>query len=174
MRLERFHSSSVAEKHAASDVLLSDDVYRSRFEVTVASLRYWVPQIKDVARVEDVSTDDYFRLTVMPEIVNACPFELLLRADQHHDWSIGGETYEDLKVTSFDSFLAMVDAIAAGRVLQRRWFSAATGTERRIETIVTLADGRIWLDGRTLPGAPAHEINGALTRADHHFVPYHR
>lgn len=154
--------------------MVSDDVYRSRLELMVASLRYWVPQIKDVARVETVEADDYFRLTVAPGIFNACPFELVLRSDQHHDWSIAGETYEDLKVTSFDTFLPMVEAITEGNVVQRRWFSAVTGTERRVETIVTLEDGRFWLDGRTLPGAPAHEINGALIRLDHQFVPYHR
>lgn len=153
--------------------MLPDDVYRSRLESVIASLKYWVPGIADVARVEVADTPDFYRLSAAPKLAKACPFELIVRADQHYDLQIAGESYVDRATQSLDMFLILVQAIADGRVVQRRWVSLATGTLRRIETIIALKGGAIWQAGRDIAG-PTDLADEAVESHDVHFLPYHR
>lgn len=153
--------------------MIADDVYRSRLQATIASLRYWVPTIADQAHVEQVDGHQAWKLSVRPNDHPACPFELVLRTDQHYDIAVAGETFEDLPVQSLDAFLPLVEAIAAGRVVQRRTESVMTGAPLSVETRVMLKDGSIWSQRRDLP---AHARIAAAETAvhDRHFIPYRR
>lgn len=153
--------------------MVAEDVYRSRLQVTIAALRSWVPKIADDARVEQTEGHDFWKLSVTPSVAGACPFELMLRADQNFDLLIAGEIFEDQPVSSLDLFLPLVDAIADGRVILRHRESLATGAPISLETRVTLADGRVWSKLRTLPGGQLIR-GGELAVRDRHFVPYRR
>ncbi len=70
-------------------------------------------------------------------------------------------------------FQPMVEAISEGRVVHRRWQSANTGLETRIETIVDLGDGQVWVGEHTPNGQIPH-ADGEMVSEDHHFLPYRR
>jgi hypothetical protein len=151
--------------------MLSDEAYRSRLRAKIASIRYWAPQINDVAKIEESETPEYWKLAVVPRVPGACPFEVILRADRHYGVVIDSETYEDLPITSFNDFLPLVEAIAEGRVVQSRWISAATGRPEAVQTTVSLEPGRDWCNGTDLDRVAASEGH---VRHDHHFLPYRR
>lgn len=154
--------------------MLPHDVFRARLDQTIASISYWVPSIADVADVEQVHDESYWRLKVTPKVANACAFELVLRNDQKFDLMIAGEVYEDRPIEVVEAFLPLVDAVARGNVEQHHWTSTATGTERGLETRVTLADGRIWRDGRPAEFlARAAHTDGTELQV-RRFLPYRR
>ena len=154
--------------------MLPDDVYRAQLQATITALRYWAPSIADAARVDEAESTDFWRFTVAPLLANACPFELILRGDQHYDISIAAESYENRPIASFDIFLPFAAAIAEGRVVQRRWISRLTGIERSVETLITFGDGRIWREGQgQVSDLPPLEDDGTELR-EHQFLPYRR
>lgn len=153
--------------------MLSDDVYRSRLEAAIAGLRYWVPTVFDVARVSESEGAGYWKIAVEPHAAHACPFELVLRADQRHDFVVAGEVFEDLPTKSLDVFVPLATAIAEGRVVQCHWRSAATGVESAVETVIYLADGREWSSAH-MRNSFANEHPDAVIATQRHFVPYHR
>ena len=154
--------------------MLPDDVFRSRLQATITALRYWAPSIADAARVEETEAGDYWKLIVTPMVPSACPFELILHADQRYDIAIADETYESRPIDSFDWFLPFAEAIAEGNVVQRHWISRLTGLERSVETLVTLPNGGIWRESR---GAnhrmPTLDDDGTELR-ERRFLPYRR
>jgi hypothetical protein len=154
--------------------MLPDDVFRSRLQATITALRYWAPSIADAARLEETEAGDYWKLIVTPMVPSACPFELILHADQRYDIAIADETYESRPIDSFDWFLPFAEAIAEGNVVQRHWISRLTGLERSVETLVTLPNGGIWCEGR---GAnhrmPTLDDDGTELR-ERRFLPYRR
>ena len=154
--------------------MVADDVYRSRLQATIAALRYWVPTIADAARIEQTEGHDFWKMSVTPAVTAACPFELMLRADQHFDIVIAGEMYEDQSVASLELFLPLVDAIAAGRVIQRRTEAWRRAPALAVETRVSLADGSTVVAGRGVcPEANSIAADDAAIR-DRHFLPYRR
>ena len=83
-------------------------------------------------------------------------------------------SYESRPIESFDWFLPFADAIADGQVVQRHWISRLTGLERSVETLVTMAGGSIWRDGRgASPRMPTLEDDGTELR-ERRFLPYRR
>ncbi len=153
--------------------MLPDDVFRSRLEATVAALRYWVPTVADAAKVSETSGDGYWKLSVRPFVATACPFDLMLRADQRYDVTIAGETFEDLPIENLEAFVPLITAIADGRIVQRQRIAEASGRPLSIETIVKLPDGTLWSASRSLvPVAAAREPETLLK--DRHFLPYRR
>jgi hypothetical protein len=148
-----------------------DEAYRSKLRVAIASIRYWVPQINDAARVDETETPEYWKLAVHPLVPGACPFEIILRLDGHYGIVVASETFEDLPITSFDNFLPMVQAIADGRVVQHRWASAATGGPLAIETVLHLGTGKEWRQGTGLGQLATQD---GTVRHDTHFLPYRR
>ncbi|MGQ0671994.1 MAG: hypothetical protein ACT4N2_03825 [Hyphomicrobium sp.] len=152
----------------------SDDVFRSQLQTTIASLRYWIPSVADAARVEETETADYWKMSVIPTVTGACPFELLLRADRKFDIIIAGETFEDEAMTSLNEFLAIADAIAQGRIIQRSWISSATGVTSVIETIVSLDGERTWRRQRNIRPLAEHSDPFGNEKRDRHFLCYRR
>ena len=153
--------------------MLSDDVYRTQLSRTFADLVRNIAPLADVAEISHAQTGDYVRLSLLPFARGACAVEIMLRADQHYDISIGTEFYEDCVVEQFSLFGPLIEAIVDGHVIQRRHISSMTGTERSIETIVILADGAIWRKGH------AHRVASALSEDatvfdDRRYVPYRR
>jgi hypothetical protein len=154
--------------------MLPDDVFRSRFQATVTALRYWAPSIADAAHLEEAETSDYWKIIVAPHVASACPFELILHADQRYDIAISDESYENRPIETFELFLPFVEAVADGSVVQRRWISRLTGLERTVETLVTMANGGIWSDSRgEYHRMPTLEDDGTELR-ERRFLPYRR
>jgi hypothetical protein len=153
--------------------MLPDDVFRSRLEATVAALRYWVPTVSDAAAVTETAGEGYWKLAVRPFVATACPFDLMLRADQHYDITIAGEAFEDQPIESLEAFVPLITAIADGRVVQRLRIAEASGRPLSIETIVKLPDGRLWSASRSLASATSAREPETLLK-DRHFLPYRR
>lgn len=153
--------------------MIADDVFRSRLQATIASLRYWVPAISDAARIEQIEGHDFWKLSVSPVVATAAPFELMLRTDQIFDISIAGETFEDQPITTLDLFLPLAEAIAGGRVILRETMCTATAVPLSLETRVTLAEGAVWSRLRTMPGSRLIGAGETMVN-DRHFVPYRR
>lgn len=154
--------------------MLPDDLFRTRLQATITALRYWAPSIADAAHVDQAETGDFWKIAVKPTITSACPFELILHADQRYDLAIADETYENRPIETFELFLPCAEAIAEGSVVQRHWVSRLTGLERSVETLVTLANGGIWREARgAINGMPSLEDDGTELR-ERRFLPYRR
>jgi hypothetical protein len=154
--------------------MLPDDVFRSRLQATITALRYWAPSIADTAHLEETETGDYWKIIVTPTVPSACPFELILHADQRYDLAIAEETYESRPIETFDWFVPFAEAIAGGNVVQRHWVSRLTGLERSVETLVTLPNGGIWREGRgESHSLPTLDDYGTELR-ERRFLPYRR
>ena len=152
--------------------MLSDDVFRSRLLATIESLRYFVPSVADVARSEENSGQGFWKVTMTPHTLGACPIELMLHGTQRYDMMIAGETYEDREISTLDLFIPLMEAISEGRVVERTWISLTTGAKVGRETIVTLGNGTRWQDGSGLHAVHGQEEN--LRWEDRHFLPYRR
>ena len=152
----------------------SDDAFRYRLWAAVESLRYWAPTITDVARVESSETAATWTMAIRPLVEHACPLDLTLKATQLFDLTIAGEVYDNRSIASLDHILPLIERITGGHVIQRRWVSAATGAVRTVETLVTLADGTVWQDGRTAGPVASVIAKEETERHDRHFLPYRR
>jgi hypothetical protein len=124
--------------------------------------------------VEENETGNYWKLSVATRLANECTLEIILHFYQRYDLAIGGETYESLPIESFDIVMPFVEAVADGRVVQRRWVSRLTGLERSVETLVTLAGGGIWREtrGTSTPLPPLDDDGTELKEKS--FLPYRR
>lgn len=155
--------------------MLPDDVFRTRLEATAADLALWAESVHDAADVVVSDGPGFWRLAVTPHVAGACPFELLLRADQKMDMTVAGETYEDRPVPPLDRLPVFVRAIEEGRVVERHWQSLDTGTPAVVETIVSPATGEAWRDEHLLVSErPATAPAPRLCKRDRHFLPYRR
>ncbi len=154
--------------------MTSTDNFRAQLHATIAALRYWAPQLRPGADIEDEKSASHWRFAARPHVASACPFELVLQPAPRFDIQVGDEAYEDVPLESFDLFLPLLTAISQGRLVQRTAVSRNTGAWRTIEMLVTMADGTIWRGER---------VNEALVRAlspaqcvllERHFAPYLR
>lgn len=156
--------------------MLSDDVYKARRRTTIAAIETWVAGLTSVAAVDVAADAAAWRVSVTPRVPEACAFELVLRDDQRYDLSIGAEIHEDLPVESLDLFLPLLQAVAAGNVMTRRFFTAATNMLVKVETIVSGQGGDAawpWRMTRSLPSLTA-AAGDELIRHDRMYVPYAR
>lgn len=154
--------------------MLSDDVYRAELAKCFADLERATSALAGAAEIVTAKTPDFVRLSLLPHAAGACPVEIMLRADQYYDISVANEFYEDCRIERFDLFAPLIAAIARGDVIQRRHISAATGTERAIETIVTLSGGVVWRQGHVHTAVAAAIAEPATLRDDRRFLPYLR
>lgn len=151
-----------------------DDRYRAKLQAAIASLRYWIPSISDVATMNESDNSDYWRLGVEPHVKGGCPFEIVVRSDGFHDIMIDGEVYEDQPSDDLDLFLAFAQGVARGDVIRRRFLTSAAEREVAVETIVALGNGRTWSRSRDLVALSKHGEIGDLIIADHRYLPYRR
>ena len=128
---------------------------------------------RDVARIETSAAASYWKLSVTPHVAGACPFELMLRADQKFNVQIADETYEDKPVDTFEFFPMLVRAIASGNVERIEISNALTGALDAIETHVTLEDGWAWIGERRI-GRAARRTDAAQQLRAHRFLLYRR
>ncbi|MDQ8699314.1 hypothetical protein [Hyphomicrobium sp. LHD-15] len=145
----------------------SEGFHPAQVQATIEEIRYWVPTIKDVAHVFEGNEEGSWLLSIEPVIGSACPVAIALKENGRFDISIAGETYDDRVLATLDQIVLMLERIADGHVIQRRWVSSATGAHHAVETIVTLGPGLDWRGG---PEPHAHVVE----RHDRHFLPYRR
>lgn len=153
--------------------MLSDDVFRTHLSATFADLLRTAERLSDVADVGHAQTREFVRLSLLPHARGACAVEIMLRADQLYDVSIDTEFYEDCRIQKFETFVPLIEAIAKGNVTQRRHVSAATGTERSIETLVQLPGSEVWRKGHDYRVASAIADDGTIFD-DRRYVAYRR
>lgn len=152
---------------------MSDDVALSRLQATIAALRYWVPSIKDAARVDESETDGCWRLSVRPLFREACPFILQISSSGRYSLTLDGVTFPERPVESLDVFLPLAEAITDGQVIRRRWFSPNTGVSYQVETIIKLPNGAAW--NGVLRQSDGNGGDGDYgIRQDRHYLPYRR
>lgn len=154
--------------------MLSDDVYRTKLSAAFAGIKRAADDLAGVAGVEARQDASGLRLALQPCIAGACPMELMVRADQRFDVEIGTEFYEDCEIGSLDDFENMIREIAAGNVITRHYFSAATGSLLSVETIVSFADGRQWRRGHRISALMDRADGDAILIKDRTFLPYSR
>lgn len=162
---------STAEQRKRNDrAMLPDDRYRTQFELTTASLLAWSGFIRDVAAVSVDDTEAYWSMAATPRASAACPIVLVLgRRAQTFSVTLGSETYEDLPVESFDLFLPLLEAVAAGDVVERTFIFAATARPLAIEMRVGNSGHPLFAEMRRIA-----TTDGAVLYTDRHFLPYRR
>lgn len=155
--------------------MLQDDAFRAGLRAAIGRIKESLARLTSVARIDETETASYWRIAVEPHAENACPFELIVHLErQSFDIVIGPESYEGCSIDDSALLPAMVDSIANGDVITRRWRSANTGAPYSVETIVPLADGSDWQRSR-LQGPVARAIPSASRICeDHRYAPYAR
>lgn len=153
--------------------MISDDKFRKRRQAIVASIETWASEMAPWASIEFGPIGDAWRVIAVPNATAACPFEMVIRADQCVDMVIDGETYEDIALDGDTKLPSIVRAIADGRVVIRRWASSTTGLLYDVETIIKLPEGSEWCISRRNPDAPAGDVNELISTPTA-FAPYRR
>jgi hypothetical protein len=155
--------------------MLQDDAFRAGVRSAIGQIKTSLARLASVARIDETETGSYWRIAVEPRAENACPFELIVHLDrQSFDIVIGPESYENCSIDDAALLPAMVEAIVNGGVTTRRWYSANTGAQHSVDTIVPLLDGSDWQRSR-LEGPIARAIPAAgRISEDHHYAPYAR
>jgi hypothetical protein len=153
--------------------MISDDTHRKRMQDIITALASWAAQMSTEAHIEYGPADGGWRISARPHVETACPFEIIIRPDQQFDMMIGGQTYENLKLDACPDLPQIVRAIGEGRVLMRRWSSAATDLAYNVETVIDLPGGAKWRVERPDPDAPQIE-DAELVSSPRSFVPYRR
>lgn len=154
--------------------MLSDDVYRDRLEKTLVELEAWANEMRGSADIAITASDRYWRMAVAPFLSSACPFELLIKADQTFDLALNREVYENRPVERFDLFPTLAKAIAAGRVEKIVTRNALTGILIDIATRVELAPGWDWIGSRKVLKNFVRPLEADEERQTHRFLSYDR
>ena len=154
--------------------MFSNDVYRANLASVIATLEAWARDHRDAAEIETAAVTSYWKMAVMPHTTGACPFEILLRADQRFDVNIAGEAYYDKPIDRFDFFPMLARAVFAGNVARVDISNALTSALESVETRVTLEDGWTWIGERRVGTRSARKIESAQESRAHRFLPYRR
>lgn len=153
--------------------MLPDDTFRTRRQDVATALEAWAAEMAPWARVEHGSDGDSWWIGATPIAPTACPFEIVVRADQKLDAMIGGALYENLDGDQLADLPRIVRAIADGRVLIRRWASSTTDLPYGVETIVDLPDGGEWRAGTPEADTAPGGLDSLLAQTQA-FAPYRR
>jgi hypothetical protein len=154
--------------------MFSDDVYRSKLSTVIDTLDAWAREQSGVAEIVTDINAAFWKLSVTPFAPGACPFELMLRADQRFNVQIGDEVYEDKPVDTFAFFPMLVRAISSGNVERSEVSSALTAALESVETRVTLEDGWAWIGERRAGPRGSRRTETALEQRAYRFLPYQR
>lgn len=153
--------------------MLSDDSFRKRLQHVIAALEVWAAEMEPWADIEHGFINGAWRISAVPQIETACPFEIIIRPDQKYDMRVDGEIYEDLPLDALTDIPQIVRSISNGRLLIRRWRGQATGLIYNVETVVDLPGANEGRFERPDPGAP-HMDDVELEAELEAFVPYRR
>jgi hypothetical protein len=149
--------------------MLSDDVFRDRLEQVLIEIETYVAGIRDCAAVDVVASLRYWRMIVVPQVPGACPFELIIKADQTFSIRLADQTFEDRPVDEFDLFLKLLRAVEAGHVDKILKFDATTEELIAIAMRVNLTPDLDWFcEHRLAPAAATEEWRA------HRYLPYCR
>lgn len=151
-----------------------DEITRKQLQHVITALEAWAKEMRPWADIEYGPINGAWRISAVPNVPTACPFEIVLRPDRKYDIRIGDETYEDQPFDALTDIPQLVRAIASGRVLVRRWESWTTGFVYKIETVVDHPsfEGRF---ERINPAAPhIEDEEEELIACLESFAPYRR
>ena len=154
--------------------MLSDDVFRERLERLLVELEAWAETTRDASAIDIAASARYWRMSVHPFAEGACPFEIMIKADQTFSLKLQDEVYEDRPLDRFDFFVRLVEAIAAGRVERIETFNALTGLLLAIEMRVELSPGWDWIGVRSVAPQKSPALVEAVECSTHRFLPYRR
>lgn len=154
--------------------MLPDDVFRERLEQTLIGLEKWAKETRDCANIEIIASDRYWRMDVRPSFPGACPFELLINANQTFDLSLDGEVYESRRIENFGLFLKVAESVAAGRIERIETRNALTSILIAIAMRIELADGFDWIGSRTVLKRACHLLEQDEVRRAFQYLPYRR
>jgi len=153
--------------------MLSDDSFRRRLQHVIAALEVWAAEMEPFATIEHGFIDDAWRISAVPRVETACPFEIILRPDQKFDIRVDDEIYEDQPLDALTDIPQIVRSIANGGILIRRWTGQATGLVYNVETVIDLPGTNEGRFERPNPDAPPLE-DVELEAELETFVPYRR
>ncbi len=137
--------------------MLPDDVFRDRLEQTLVEIEAAVAKVRDFAAVDIAASPAYWRLVVVPVEEAACPFELMIRADQTFSLKLADETAENLPIERFEFFPHLVRAIEEGHVEKISKHSTLTDALVAVAMRVALTPGWDWLHERRITPATSEE-----------------
>ena len=156
--------------------MTTTDAFHRQMRDVAAQFYSWARAFEEDGEFLAEDTAGYWRLAACPKLANACAFEFVVHPGGKIDYFIGGESYEERQLARTDSLLPLIEAIAGACVIMRRTRSANSNLLLSSETIVTMADGRIWRDGHDNPVARSLPAAFAAARPiihdDHYFAPY--
>lgn len=152
----------------------SDDVFRERLETTLVELEAWAETTRNCAEIDIGASPRYWRIEVEPHFAGACPFALMLSADQTFTLELAGERHASLPIEHFDLFPRLAQAIAAGNVARIETLNALTSVLLMIEMRVSLGHNRDWIGQRRIVPQNLDVLLDAEERRIHRFLPYVR
>lgn len=139
--------------------MLPDDVFRERLEQTLVQVETTVACMRDHAAVDVTATPHYWRVVVLPFVVEACPFELLIKSEQKFSLKLADQTFENRPIEHFEMFPHLVRAIEDGHVDRISKFDAMTDALVGVEMRVTLGPGWDWRGDRRISASePSEEV----------------
>lgn len=153
-----------------STVDMPDDLFRAELSRALNGMNQWCETYERYCLIERRETADHWWLKAEPFLPGACPFELVITANQRFSVNIDGELFEDKPVADMGFFVAAAHAIASGLVDKSFVEGAMTGRKLAIETRIALGDGWNWIGERRL----AKQSREPVIRRVHAYLPYRR
>jgi hypothetical protein len=142
----------------ARSAMLPDDVFRDRLERTLVEIEAAVAKVRDFAAIDIAANPAYWRLEVVPVEAGACPFELIISADQTFSLKLANEAYEGLPIERLEFFPHLVHAVEQGHVERISKHSTLTDALVAVAMRVTLAPDWHWQrERRIVPQTTSEE-----------------
>jgi hypothetical protein len=172
-----FASASQSFEALMVDLMQSDDAYRAKLQGAIADIKAWAQTVTAVANITEEDDSFSWRLVVEPHAHGACPVELMMRVisdEALYDIRIADEGYEDRAIDDLKVFVPILEAVAAGHVIQRLWKSGITDTPLALATVVGMPGSELWRTERSLSDLSdaAGHFKADAHYADHRFLPY--
>lgn len=153
-----------------SPVELPDDLFRAELSGALQGMAQWCETYERYCLIERRETADHWWLKADPLLPGACPFELVITANQRFSINVDGELFEDKPISDMDFFVAAANAIASGLADRAVVEGAMTGRKLVVETRIALGDGWNWIGERRL----VKQSREPVVRRVHVFLPYRR
>ncbi|MBA2126649.1 hypothetical protein DLM45_10510 [Hyphomicrobium methylovorum] len=154
--------------------MLPDDVFRERLESTLVELETWAETTRHCADIDIGASPRYWRIEVVPHFSGACPFALMLSANQTFTLELAGERHSDLPIEHFDLFPRLARAVRVGNVERIETLNALTKVLLMVEMRVSLGDNRDWIGQRRIVPQNLDVLLDSEERTAHRFLAYER